>query len=454
MKNKKRAFLVLVASAALFLSISSQVGAFYENKNTNSLQWFPALAADNESIYVVWADERNGNYTRIMNNLPHKSGDIYLSRGSFQDGWFFDKNIRINEIKGSTGHGSPSIALDSDSLYVLWEDDRFGFEELYFAYSPKNEVEFSKDTPVIAKPGSQVLPSIAVLNRTVYVTMMNKKTLDIEFAEGHAFNGVYGFDKPVRVNDDPQGWHYAPSLAVDDERNVCIAWLDARNNNYDIYFSHGTKEEGRWSFGENVRVNDHANASQYTPSIAFDNGSAYVVWYDDRSGDFDIYFARGSLQNNGWEFDRSVRVNDDAKGDQMHPVIAASDGKIFAAWEDGREGSSNIYFSNGILENGSFRFGRNVRVNEAGGNHLTPQIKVNSGNVYLVWQAEINDGGDILFSHGKYDGKTWEFGRNIKVNDDVTSSFVKPDNVFLGLILSMVIVSIIIVSFLKRKNEK
>ncbi len=453
MKNEKRAFLVLVAFAALFLSINSQVSAFYENKNTNSLQWFPALAGDNESIYVVWADERNGNYTRIMNNLPHKSGDIYLSKGSFQGGWFFDKNIRINEIKGSTGHGSPSIALDSDNIYVVWEDDRFGFEELYFAYSPKSSLKFSKDMPVIAEPGSQVLPSIAVLNRTVYVAMMNKKTLYIDFTEGRAVNGVYRFDKLVRVNDDPQGWHYAPSLAMDDEKNVCIAWLDARNDNYDIYFSHGTKEEGRWSFGENVRVNDHANASQYTPSIAFDNGSAYIVWYDDRNGDFDIYLSKGRLQNNGWEFDKSVRMNDDAKGDQMHPVIAIQNMEIFAAWEDGREGSSNIYFSNGILENGSFRFGRNIKVNDAGGNHLTPRIKVSSGNVYLVWQAEINDGGDILFSHGKYDGKTWEFSRNIKVNDDVTSSFVKPDNV-LGLILSMVIVSIIIVSFLKRKNEK
>lgn len=83
---------------------------------------------------------------------------------------------------------------------------------------------------------------------------------------------------------------YAPLLAVDDEQNVCIAWLDARNSNYDIYFSHGIKENGIWRFSTNIRVNDEStNVSHYTPSMAFENGSAYIAWYDDRNKDFDIF---------------------------------------------------------------------------------------------------------------------------------------------------------------------
>ncbi len=241
MKEEKRNLLILIA--VVVLNVDFNGSAFSSEKQTNSLQWFPSLAADNDTVYVVWADERNGNYTRVMNNLPHKSGDIYLSKGIFQDGWIFDKNIRINEIKGTTGHGSPSIAVDNNNLYVVWEDDRFGFEELYFTSSLKNNIKFRKDSQVVKEIGSRVLPSISVLNRSVYVAMMNKNNWDIEFAEGRSINGIYRFDKPVRVNDDNSGnWHYAPSLAVDDENNVCVAWLDARNSNYDIYFSHGIKE--------------------------------------------------------------------------------------------------------------------------------------------------------------------------------------------------------------------
>ncbi|MFA4935876.1 MAG: hypothetical protein WC568_08580, partial [Candidatus Methanoperedens sp.] len=304
MKQKRIILVLLIAIIALNINFQGSAG----NQN-NSLQWFPSLAADNDTVYIAWADERNGNYTRIMNNLPHKSGDIYLSKGSFRNGWVFDKNIKTNEIKGTTGHGSPSIAVDNNNLYMVWEDDRFGFEELYFSTAEKNNIKFKKDLPIVAETGSQVLPSIALLNGTAYIAMMNKKNWDIDFTEGYPGNGVYRFVKPLRVNDDPSGnWHYAPSLAVDDEKNICIAWLDARNGNYDIYFSHGIKENGLWQFSQNIRVNDDStNASQYTPSIAFENGMVYIAWYDDRNKDFDIFFSTGRLENNTWKFDKNIR---------------------------------------------------------------------------------------------------------------------------------------------------
>src|SRR3990170_2748980 len=366
MKEEKRNLLIIII-VFVVLNINLHGSAFSSQTQNNSLQWFPSLASDNGTVYVAWADERNGNYTRIMNNQPHKSGDIYLSKGSFQDGWVFDKNIRINEIGGTTGHGSPSIAVDNNNLYVVWEDDRFGFEELYFSTAEKNNIKFKKDLPVVVDTGSQVLPSIAILNGTVYVTMMNKKNWDIDFTEGNPVNGVYRFEKTIRVNDDSSGnWHYAPTLAVDDEKNVCIAWLDARNGNYDIYFSHGIKENRIWRFSQNVRVNDDTtNASQYTPSMAFENGSAYIAWYDDRNKDFDIFFSAGRVENNSWKFDKNIRINDDTGNtDQMHPSIAVRGGEIFEVWEDERDGTSNIYFSKSIRRNDSFEFDKNIKVND------------------------------------------------------------------------------------------
>ncbi len=470
MKKEKRKFLVLII-VLVSLNINLHGSALPSGTQNNSIQWFPSLAADNNTVYIVWADERNGNYTRMMNNLPHKSGDIYISKGSFQSEWVFDKNIRINDIKGTTGHGSPSMEVDNNDIYVVWEDDRFGFEELYFTSSQKNSIKFKKDLPVVAEAGSQVLPSVGVLNKTVYVAMMNKKTWEIDFTEGRPVNGVYKFDKPLRVNDDASGnWHYAPSLAVDDEKNVCIAWLDARNSNYDIYFSHGVKENGTWRFSKNIRVNDDSiNASHYTPSIAFDNGSVYVAWYDNRNNDFDIYIATGRLINNNWEFDKNVRVNDDTGGsDQMHPHIAVRSGEIFIVWEDGRNGGSDIYFSNGVMKNDSLEFSKNTEVNDIKGKHYDPQIEIVGDNVYIAWQAEKTpyndptfkygeygtDSGDIYFSHGKYNGENWEFSRNVKVNDDSTDSFTEPNPVFLGLVPGSVIVSIIVAGFLRKYGKR
>jgi len=92
---------ISLVSYNIALNVSFYGSASGEQYNT--LQWFPSLAADNGTVYIVWADERNSNYTRIMNDQPHKSGDIYISRGSFQDGWVFDKNIRIMRLKELPG---------------------------------------------------------------------------------------------------------------------------------------------------------------------------------------------------------------------------------------------------------------------------------------------------------------------------------------------------------------
>lgn len=456
MKEEKRNLLIFII-VFVVLNINLHGSALSHEKQATSLQWFSSLAADNNTVYVAWADERNGNYTRIMNNQPHKSGDIYLSKGSFQDGWVFDKNIRINEIKGTTGHGSPSIAVDNNNLYVVWEDDRFGFEELYFSTTEKNNITFKKDLPVVAEMGSQVLPSIAILKGTVYIAMMNKKNWDIDFTEGHPINGIYKFDKPIRANDDSSGnWHYAPSLSVDDEKNVCIAWLDARNGNYDIYFSHGIKENGIWQFSQNARVNDDfTNASQYTPSMAFENGSAYIAWYDDRNKDFDIFFSTGRLENNSWKFGKNIRINDDTGNrDQMHPALAVGNGEIFVVWEDERDGTSNIYFSKGSWKKEGFEFIKNIKVNNIKGKHYDPQIGISGDNIYVVWQAEVKDGGDIYFSQGKYSGKNWEFSSNIKINDDLIDSFTKPNPLFLGLVFGTVVVSIILVGILRKYGQR
>lgn len=428
-KRELLALIIILNSAAL--------------SSAGSLQWFPSLAADDD-VYIAWADERNGNYTRIINNMPHKSGDIYLAKGGI-DG-FFGENIRINEVMGSTGHGSPAVALDRDNIYVVWEDDRYGFEELYFTFSDKNYLRFEKDTQVVRESKSEVLPSIAALNGTVYIAMMNKKTWDIEFTEGRIINGVYMFDEPVRVNDDAKGWHYAPSIAIDDENNVCIAWLDSRNSDYDIYFSHGTRDAG-WKFSTNVRVNDDAaNASQYTPSIAFENGTAYVAWYDDRNRDFDIYISRGGVVSNEWKFDANVRVNDEINGSQMHPSIALKNGEIFAVWEDESNGASSIYFSSAR----NLEFISNTRVSNVDGRHYDPQIGVYKDIVYIAWQAEHgSDSGDIYFSAGKYSGKSREFGKIVKVNDDLIHS-AEVNTLFLMLMLGAVIAAFVIAGVLRR----
>lgn len=90
------------------------------------------------------------------------------------------------------------------------------------------------------------------------------------------------FGPNVRVEDavSPTYTQQDPTIAIDTNGNVYIVWYDKRNGNDDIYFAKST--DGGSSFGTNIRVDDDLSASgQYAPSIAADaNLNVYVTWFD------------------------------------------------------------------------------------------------------------------------------------------------------------------------------
>ncbi|MCK9306508.1 MAG: Ig-like domain-containing protein [Methanoculleus sp.] len=107
-----------------------------------------------------------------------------------------------------------------------------------------------------------------------------------------------------------------------------IVWEDDRNGNKDIYF--GTVDEFRnkpplttTHVGERITSDD---ASQEKPSISGD----YIVWQDDRDGNWDVYLYQRSTG------EETQLTNDTS--DQWLPIVRGN----HVAWYDDSSGSTNI----------------------------------------------------------------------------------------------------------------
>jgi hypothetical protein len=94
-----------------------------------------------------------------------------------------------------------------------------------------------------------------------------------------------------------------PSIAVDNNDYIHVAWEDRRNGNWHIYYAKST--DGGTSFGWNIKVSlADVWGGHGEPSIAIDgNGHPHVVWWD---GQGRVYHARStdglSFQSNiVWE---------------------------------------------------------------------------------------------------------------------------------------------------------
>ena len=127
----------------------------------------------------------------------------------------------------------------------------------------------------------------------------------------------------------------------------------------------------------------------FSPQIAAtEKGNVHVVWVDknNATGDSNVIFR--SSNDNGMDFDHSVRLNRNPNqtSTSSSPQIAATEkGSVYVVWSE-----NNLQFKE-ILDNGSI-FGRTISLNNNIVLALSPQIvAIENGNVYLVW-AEKNSG--------------------------------------------------------------
>jgi hypothetical protein len=123
-------------------------------------------------------------------------------------------------------------------------------------------------------------------NREVYVT---KST-----------NGGTSWSTPVQVNDVTTGMQRMVEMHINADDTIHVAWLDARNSEWDIYYSHST--DGGATFSDDVRITTEGFPLTFTrPGDYFTlrsgpTGKLYIVWTDGRKGtDQDIFFAKQDI---------------------------------------------------------------------------------------------------------------------------------------------------------------
>ncbi len=240
-----------------------------------------------------------------------------------------------------------------------------------------------------------------------------------------SMDGGRTWSAPFKVNNDIGGaFQTEPSLFIDHNAVIYLAWTDNRNGNQDVFFSKST--DRGLSFSANVRVNDVTATFQTQPDVAVDGtGLIHVMWTDGRnafSTGPDIYYANST--DGGLSFNPSLRVNNDAVGaEQGEPAIAvASDRSVYAVWTDPRNGArgSDIYFSKSTDLGATWS--PNFFLNDDTGNRpqSAPDVAIDALNtVYVAWSdsRDTNTGPDIYGTRSINGGAS--FAANARVNDDL-----------------------------------
>lgn len=304
-------------------------------------QNLPGIFVDNLGvIYIIWRDWSYGSNIRLS-----KSIDGGLS---------FGNSVLVNDSLPVATRVCPSIWVFDNTVYAVWHDGRNGNMDIYFEKSEgvtfpqdREDVRVDDDTSGTAFQGTPVI-SVAP-NGDIYVVWADMRgptsAWDIYFAK--SIDGGNTWIEHKRVDDSGSGdsWQLQPTMTIDSFGNIYVAWADSRNVvPWNVYFSMST--DGGDSFSPNVKVDalpPLLTGGAVYPSITLGSDSLiYIVWADDRAGQFNIYFSWSD--DGGLTFaDTSIMVDGSVGTTAVSANVAANGDRVYVLWSDNRDYPGTLY---------------------------------------------------------------------------------------------------------------
>jgi len=301
-------------------------------------QYFPVIIADDAGgAIVAWQDNRSGNF------------DIYAQRINASGTVQWNANGAAICVEPG-GQDAMTLAGDgAGGAIITWEDIRGG--SYYDIYAQRinaaGAVQWTANGVIVCSAAaSQQSPTIVSDGVGGAIIAW----YDLRSVSSHIYAQRVNASGAVQWTADgvaictAAGNQTTPVIAGDGSRGAIIAWKDGRGIfDYDLY-AQRIDASGSVQWATNGVAICTATDSHQSPMIVSDpSGGAIITWYDNRSGNNDIYAQRintsGIVQ---WPTNGAAICI--APGDQYTPIITNDGtGGVVITWTDSRSGTYHIY---------------------------------------------------------------------------------------------------------------
>jgi hypothetical protein len=188
------------------------------------------------------------------------------------------------------------------------------------------------------------------------------------------------------------------SIAAD-ANTIHAVWWDNRDGNYEIYTKRST--DGGTVWGADTRLTNNSAVSG-SSSIRASGGIVHVVFNDNRTGMWPLYYKRSTDNGVSWSQDRVLTPSGN-----IGPTTIAVEGQVVqVAWSDARAGNDEIYSMHstdaGVTWSADTRLTNNSALSEY------PSIAVTGSQVHVVWWDTRDGNSEIYYKRSTDGGATWK----------------------------------------------
>jgi hypothetical protein len=316
----------------------------------------PSIAASGAYVRAVWGSTRDGQ------------AEVY-SRGSTDYGATWDAEVRLSETPYESWVST--VELSGQRAYVGWVDYRDANEEEYLRRSDDAGATWGAVTRLTTDAADSWAPSIGVSGENVHFLWFDRRDagvsdVDVENKLNEALTlvGLPASPPPAR---DPAVYYLPPFIQriQDKQQAVAVAapgWVAGGGDpsalqaimlqfqalystwtvGWEIYYKRSTDGGATWT--SDTRLTDAPSLSQ-RPSVATSGSQVYVVWFDGRGGDLQVFSKHSPDGGVTWEPDVQLSsATGNPLADSMHPSIAVGSSGVHVVWYDLRDGNAEIYY--------------------------------------------------------------------------------------------------------------
>ena len=308
----------------------------------NIAELVPSIAVDSfGNVHVAWIDITDFAGAGI-------DKDIFYKRWDASSALWTTTEVVSTESSGASR--DPVIALDSaGNVHLSWEDFTdyagCGTDPDIFYKQKKASTSTWTITEVVSTESTNASsnPSLAVdFNNDVHIAWQDKTNytnagveLDIFYKFLDTSSSSWTTTKVVSTESTSDSTD--PTIAVDSARNIHIAWIDetdfaGANVDPDIFYKRWETSSSSWTISE-VLTPESILWSNW-PSIAVDSSrNVHIVWSMEDSDPFRIRYKQWNYASSTWTSNIDLSTESDMFA--VIPSLAVdSFGNVHVVWRD------------------------------------------------------------------------------------------------------------------------
>ncbi|HNS17146.1 MAG TPA: exo-alpha-sialidase [Bacteroidales bacterium] len=331
------------------------------------------VAASNDTIHVIWRDNRFGNR------------EIFYKR-SLNGGVTWGEDVRLTF--NAAPSEDPCIAVSGSTVHIVWSDMRDGNWEIYYKRSVDGGTSWGTDTRLTIDANESVSPSVAVCGTTLHLVWMDARDLNAEIYYKRSADAGLGWGADVRLTNTVTA-SYNPCIAVTGT-TVHVVWEEefSGTDTYEIHYVNSPDAGATWGADTRLTWDD---AESLNPCIAASGANVHVTWYDDRDGNEEIYCKNSADGGQNWGADTRLTSADDTS---YRPSVCTDGQNVHISWVDYRDGNNEIYYKKS--SNNGNTWDPDLRLTNNAAPSWRSSVALAGTAVHVVWE-DTRDGNYEIY---------------------------------------------------------